>query len=77
MLSDVMPNFGQTVTVKPSPGRRVQDGAYTRTILPPEGTDRVFDEFWHNRLMEGAVTVDWPGRVKAAPVRAPSAPVKE
>lgn len=59
--ADVEPEKG-----KPMPLRRVQDGAgnYGR-FLPDAGGERVFDYFWHDRLMAGDVLLTDPSKAYA------------
>lgn len=61
MLDSLMPKDGRPVMLWPVPGRRVQDGDenYGR-FMPAEGGERTFNPYWHDRLMEGAVTLTDP-----------------
>lgn len=85
MMSHEMPAMGQRCTVRPRPlpgetrPRRVADPA-SSAMLPDEGAEREFNDYWHDRYLDGSVALDWdrPKRqvpaTDAAKSAAPTAP---
>jgi len=51
------PNFGDTVTVRPRNGLRVQvDGIFGR-FIPDEGAQVIWSEHWHRRFRDGSIEI--------------------
>lgn len=72
MMPHELPALGQLVMVKPRPlhgetkPRRVPDGSRGQ-MLPDEGGERAFDDYWHDRYFDGSVDLTFARNYPAAP----------